>query len=435
MSFAKNTLGVLGTRVLMIFLSLAGGIIVARMLGPGNRGMLEILSTVPHLVVSFGNLGIGNANLYFIAKKKYSIEKIVANTVAISFLLGIILLIISFLIVGALSENVFRDIPVVYSVIAFAPIPFMLFQRYSEYIFLGKELIGLRNRLNIIPGISYFIFIILLVVLLKKGVSGVLLAQLISATIAFILGVTLIKKLSRIGFQFDWQLFKKSVGYGIIPFSALVILNLNFKADIFFIKYFLDNTQVGYYSLGVSLGEKIWLVPEAIGLVLFSKVSNINTNEANLLTPKLCRITLLFSVLSAIFLYCVGYWVIVLLYGVAFEPSVTPFKLLLPGIVTMTLFLLVHSDLTGRGKARITLMVFSFALVLNILLNVILIPRIGINGAAIASSISYSVGAIWLCFFFAKETGLGIGDILFFKRQDYHDHIAPVIAKLMKRKS
>jgi len=391
MSFVKNTLSVFGTRVLMIFLSLLGGIIVARMLGPGNRGMLEILSTVPFLIVSFGNLGIGNANLYFLAKKKYPIEKIVANTVAISILLGTLLLFLSFLLVSLLSDSVFKDIPVMYSIIAFSPIPLMLFQRYSEYIFLGEELIGLRNRLNIIPGISYFLLVLLLVVLMKKEVTGVLFAQLSSAIIAFVLGVILLKKISLIGFQFDWQLFKKSVSYGIVPFFALVILNLNFKADIFLIKYFLDNVQVGYYSLGVSLGEKIWLVPEAIGLVLFSKVSNIDTDEANL------------------------------------------FKILLPGIVAMTLFLLVHSDLTGRGKAKITFMVFSFALLINVLLNVLLIPQFGINGAAMASSVSYSVGAIWLCFFFAKETGLGVSDILFFKREDYFKHIAPAINKFLKR--
>jgi len=290
MSFVKNTLSVFGTRVLMIFLSLLGGIIVARMLGPGNRGMLEILSTVPFLIVSFGNLGIGNANLYFLAKKKYPIEKIVANTVAISILLGTLLLFLSFLLVSLLSDSVFKDIPVMYSIIAFSPIPLMLFQRYSEYIFLGEELIGLRNRLNIIPGISYFLLVLLLVVLMKKEVTGVLFAQLSSAIIAFVLGVILLKKISLIGFQFDWQLFKKSVSYGIVPFFALVILNLNFKADIFLIKYFLDNVQVGYYSLGVSLGEKIWLVPEAIGLVLFSKVSNIDTDEANLCLRFCCPV-------------------------------------------------------------------------------------------------------------------------------------------------
>jgi O-antigen/teichoic acid export membrane protein len=99
----------------------------------------------------------------------------------------------------------------------------------------------------------------------------------------------------------------------------------------------------------------------------------------------------------------------------------------------MTLFLLVHSDLTGRGKAKITFMVFSFALLINVLLNVLLIPQFGINGAAMASSVSYSVGAIWLCFFFAKETGLGVSDILFFKREDYFKHIAPAINKFLKR--
>lgn len=433
MSFIKLTISVLGTRVLMIILSMVGGILVARMLGPTNRGLLEILSTVPVLLVSFGHLGIGNANLYFLAKRLHPIEKIVANTVAISIMLGTILFLISCSLMFFLSDSLFKDIPILYSIIAFSPIPLMLFQRYSEYIFLGKELISSRNRLNIIPGIFYFVLLILLVVVLKKEVIGVLLAQLLSAIVAFIVCIKYIKKLSQIGCQFDWELFKKSVSYGIVPFFSLAILNLNYKADIFMIKFFLDNDQVGFYSLGVSLSEKIWLVPQAISLVLFSRVSNISTKEANTLTPKLCRITLLFSTILAVFLFFVGHMVIVLLYGAPFEPSIMPFKILLPGIVAMTLFLLVHSDLTGRGKAKITFKVFSFALCLNILLNIILIPRYGINGSALASSISYCLGAVWLCFFFARETGLSMGDILFFKLNDYRDHIQPIVNNFLKK--
>ena len=430
MSFINKALGVFGTRVFMIGLSLISGIIVTRILGPTNRGALEILIVIPNLVVSFGNLGIGNANLYFIAKDKYPIETIVANSLSVSIILGGALFLLSLIFASFTTGNLFKGIPRFLFFIGFSTIPFFLFQRYAEYIFLGKELIHLRNKLNIFPAIISFSLILLLVVGLRMNILGVLITQVFGSIIALFTALYLLSKISKLQLRFSYKLFLESISYGIIPFLALVILNLNFRLDIFLIKYFLDNTQVGFYSLGVSLGEKMWLIPEAISLVLFASISNVDKKTADILTPKVCRITLLFVSCAALVLLPSGNYIITLLYGNQFKPSVTPFIILLPGIVAMTLYLLIHSDLTGRGKARITLKVFSYALLLNFALNVLLIPKMGINGAALASTISYTLGAFWLCFEFSKETGINLNTILIFKKSDYRDYIAPLLRRI-----
>jgi len=399
------------------------------MLGPSNRGSFEILMLYPALIVAFGNLGIGNANLYFIAKKRYSVEKIVGNSLSLTFMLGGVLFAFTLALAYLTADFMFEEIPFYYCLLAFAAIPMLLFQRLTGYIFLGKEMIHLRNRLSIFPAIAIFFLNILLVVILKMSVLGAVISQLLSGILTFILGFYLLQKISRPRLTFDYNLLIESVKYGIVPFLALVIINLNFKMDIFLIKYFLDNTQVGYYSLGVSLAEKIWLVPEAFSLVLFSRVSNIEEREADILTPKVCRITLLFSIAVSLFLLATGNFIIPFIYGKEFKPSVVPLFLLLPGVVAMTLYLLIHSDLTGRGKAAITLKIFSAALFLNLVLNIILIPRAGINGAALASTISYTLGALSLSYIFSKEIHVSLKDIFIPRRSDYRDYLFPLFAK------
>ena len=93
MSFIKTSFEVLSARIFVIILTIGTGIIITRYLGPEGKGMLVIISSIPHLLVAFGNLGIGNANLYYLGQKKYSIEKIVSNSLTLSAVLGLILFI------------------------------------------------------------------------------------------------------------------------------------------------------------------------------------------------------------------------------------------------------------------------------------------------------------------------------------------------------
>jgi len=433
LSFVKNVTAVFGVRLIGIFLGIICSIIVTRILGPTNRGSLEILITVPYLLVTFGSLGIGNANLYYAAKGKYPIEKIVGNSMSLVFILGILLLLIGFGLFWGFSDSLFADIPLQFISLSLFLIPILLFLKYTDYIFLGKELISIHNQINLFQSIGYFILVIIFVILFKLMVLGVLIAKLFAAFLAFLFALNFLKKICKIGTTLDLDLLCKSIKYGFIAFLALVVLNLNYKLDIFLTKYFLDNTAVGFYSLGVSLAEKIWLIPEAAALVLYSKISNLEKEEADTLTPKVCRFTLFLSTLIACGMFATGNVLIPLVYGKAFKPAVLPFFILLPGIIFMSLLLCLHSDLTGRGKPIITLKIFTVSLLINCILNICWIPSWGIYGTALSSTISYTFGALWLSIAFSKLTGVKMKSLLFINRGDYIYYIKPAINAFLKK--
>jgi O-antigen/teichoic acid export membrane protein len=400
------------------------------MLGPSNRGALEVLSLIPYLLVSFGNLGIGNANLHFIGKKKYSIQKIAANCLVLSLMLGAVLLVIAYGSFLIYRGSVFKDIAPYYTHFAFSLIPFLLFQKFIQYTLLGEEEIGYRNIIVAFPAVINFLAVIIFVLVLRLSLLGVLSASLASNVFAAALCYILVSKKTKINLRFDYELFIRSVRFGIIPFLALVIMNLNFRADVFLIKYYLDNTAVGLYSLAVSVVEKITLLPEAIGLVLFSRISNISEDEANNLTPLVCRWSLLFSVVVGFILFVLADFLIPFVYGGEFQLSVKPLMILIPGIISLTIYLILHGDLTGRGKAKLTLYVFFGALVLNIILNLFLIRAYGINGAALASTLSYSIGAFGLLFIFSRVNSVPLGNLLWLEKGDVYKYLIPFWVKM-----
>ena len=93
-----------------------------------------------------------------------------------------------------------------------------------------------------------------------------------------------------------------------------------------------------------------------------------------------------------------------LFYGPAFVPSIAPLMLLLPGVCALSSAHIHNAYLCGVGKAHTTAALSAVALGLNLLLNLILIPRYGISGAAAASSLTYGTQAFLLMSAVARLT-------------------------------
>jgi O-antigen/teichoic acid export membrane protein len=423
----KNSLSVFGTRVILILISIVGSIIVARILGPANRGVMEILLLVPLLLVNFGNLGIGNANLYFTAKGICPSDKVNANSLSITLMLGGILFVIGHSWFNSYKETLFRGIPGGYIYLVLSAIPWLLFQKFTQYSFLGKEDVKTRNIIVLTPAIVNIVLTIILVVVVRLDLFGVLAATLISNVIAGLLCYYFLSRESKVRLRFHFKLFLESVKFGLIPFLALLVMNLNYRADMFLVKYYLNDTAVGLYGLGVSIVEKIWLLPEAIGIVLFARVSRAGEGESSKLTPVICRLSILVSAIMGVMLFCSADYIVPVVYGKQFKDAVQPLLVLLPGVVAMTIFLVLNGHLTGQGKAKVTLYIFSGSLILNVGLNMILIPQFGISGAALASTVSYSLGAFCLGIAFVRMNRIGLTTIFVPKKEDYDELLVPLL--------
>lgn len=418
MSFLKKSFSVFGTRVLMFVLGMFGSIIVTRMLGPANRGMLEILNTVPFLLVNVGSLGIGNANLYFVGKKKYPLEDIIGNSFGVVIVLGSFLFSCAMLLRYLTIDSLFNGVPLLLSVLSFLLIPFLLFQKLIQYAILGMQEIYTRNKIVIFEGTAYFVIVVFLVVFLKWSLFGVIVGTLITYFLVAMLCFVIVRKKTKLKIKLDIDMTIKGIKFGIIPFLVLVVMNMIFKSDIFLIKYFLTDNELGYYALSVSLGEKIWMLPEAIGLTLFASVAAKKQSDSAGRTPKVCRVSLCVSIIAGMFLYICIPFLLPLLYGDKFIPSILSFKILLPGISFITIYLILNGDLAGRGKAIYTLYVFSCGLILNIVLNILMIPKLGINGAAVSSTIAYSASSLVLAFVYSRKYSVQMRDLLIIKMDD-----------------
>ncbi|MCX6557886.1 MAG: polysaccharide biosynthesis C-terminal domain-containing protein, partial [Candidatus Aminicenantes bacterium] len=122
-------------------------------------------------------------------------------------------------------------------------------------------------------------------------------------------------------------------------------------------------------------------------------------------------------------------YIIVLLFGSAFLPAVQPFYFLLPGIVASSICKVLCSEMAGRGKPMINTVAAGVSLAVNIPLNIFFIPKLGIAGSALASTISYTVTAMVVLVAFMKISGNSLFDMLVIKPQDFRIYIG-ALAKM-----
>jgi O-antigen/teichoic acid export membrane protein len=213
-----------------------------------------------------------------------------------------------------------------------------------------------------------------------------------------------------------WKFLKLGIVYGL----ALFILSMNYRIDILILERLSSATDVGIYSIGVGVAEKLWLLPNALTTVNFARsaVSEDAISHARK-TAKVLRIVLWLSIIPCIILYLLAPWLIPLIYGGSYSESGFVVQAILPGIWATLIFKILNSDLAGRGRPDAAMWVYGLALIMNVVLNLLWIPEFGAIGSAWASSISYLIGAFIFSVVYSKISHVSMSDLFIPRKLDF----------------
>lgn len=195
---------------------------------------------------------------------------------------------------------------------------------------------------------------------------------------------------------------------------------LNYRLDVFFVSALIGQGAVGLYVLAVNLAQLLWLLPYAVSTVLLPKVAgNQQLTATNaFLSAQAARLSFWVSLMAGIFLSLLVIISLPLVYGQAFRSSVAPFLWLVPGVVAMGHTFVLASYIAGIGKPQINLFISLVGLLVTVTLDLLLIPHFHIVGAALASTVSYSVSTMLTIRYFQRESAVHVQDILLITTED-----------------
>jgi O-antigen/teichoic acid export membrane protein len=102
----------------------------------------------------------------------------------------------------------------------------------------------------------------------------------------------------------------------------------------------------------------------------------------------------------------IGHWLIVTLFGEAYGPAYTALLALLPGLFGLCYASILRLDLLGKQRPGALSLLLAGGAILNLLLNALLIPAMGIVGAGLASSIAYLAVSLAMLVMYCKLSGV-----------------------------
>lgn len=398
---------------------LVKSIVFTRLLGPVERGVFGLLTTIPDLIISLGNLGFGIGNVYLVAHKQYDLRKIVGNTLLATFLLGACLAGVGYVIFS--FKGILRGDSATlaaYAPLVLAMTPFLLLHKFGEDLLAAMQEIHFLNKMGLLLSLLPGVFLVVLWLVTGDPLLSAMYAWAIGFLIVSVWSLAKVASRHRYEMSVSMAYFKEAFsfgGRGLIGIFAGIFVR---KVDVLFVSAMQGAEALGYYAVSVSVAEILISIQSAVTTPFLPIRLGLEKQDALIVTPIVIRHALFITAVISIGVAAGGQLLILVLFGKAFLPAYSAVVWLLPGILALSAHDILKFDLYSHNLPEFVSWAAAGSLVCNIALNFLLIPPYGINGAAISSSISYGLATLILLQRFHTLTGTPYKEILIIKKSE-----------------
>lgn len=423
-----------GTRIGIVLVNIPTSILVARILGTEGQGTYASAVIFPTMFASIGLMGIDAAHTYLLSGRRATTGQI--NTQSLRFMVALSLVISAlYLLFVRLYKG--ADDPALASILTLSTIviPILLAKYLSVAMLLGLGRIKWFNAGNMLQAATLLALMCVNMFVLRGGARGALIAYMLSEVTVVGLAVLVARRAAAGRPLFETPprgLLRRSLLYGLSGHAGNVLVQFTYRFDMFLVLSMLGLGAQGLYSISVLLAEKLSHIPQSVQVVLFPKLSSLTPEEANKLTPRVLRNALFLTFVAALVLFLLSRPLLVLFYGTAYLPALKAFQVLIPGIVMLSIAKILSGDFSGRDRRIYHTVASGAGFAVNLVLCLIWIRPFGIEGAAWASTIAYSLQSVVMLVYFRRFSGCGISESLFVRGEDLRAY-AEAFRRLARR--
>ncbi len=393
------------TRIISIFIALAQSICVARYLGPALKGNSTYINSIVFMGGIIITFGIHQAYPYF--KKKLKDSSFLPRYISLVYLIYGIYFALSLAVSFCFSSADLRA--------AVLLMPLAGYARVVNYVHLVEDP-NKRNSMTLIISCITLLVNVLLFFLTNAN-YGWMIFMLLFTYLTQSVVFTILLRCKPVYDKNSWSLAKEMFKFGLFPMIALLMTTLNYRIDVLMLKSYdyITYAMIGVYSLGIGLMDMIIIIPDTLKGVLVSKLSKGAPPEE---VSKVSRCCLAATFVIFILILIFGQWVINLLYGTEYAGAYEVVVLTSIGVFFIGYFKLIAQYNIVNGKQVRNVILLSAAIITNVIGNLLLVPKMGINGAAIATSMGNCVCGFLFILSFTKETHTSIKDMIVVKKSD-----------------
>ncbi|NYZ76099.1 flippase [Candidatus Micrarchaeota archaeon] len=402
-SVTKGTLYLIIAQVIFLVVGYVVQITLGRLMGPEVYGVFGVIVGIMSVVTLVPSSGVPVAVSKFVGENEQKAGGIMREGLRIQLAICTVLFIIYFSSAELIAS-------------AFSDPRFVLYVRITSIsIFLA----GIGNLYyNYLNGMRYFWkqsvvyavssitkLLAILLVVLGFGLLGAVSDYLFSYLTILVLSFWFSGRIT--GGGFDWRkLFYFSAP--LIVYAALS--NILQNMDLFMVKALLKSDDLaGYYTSASMIGKLFYLLVGTLFATLIPAISNSIAKNDKKRTTKYVTSSIRYAVMLLVPISLVvsptATGLVSIVYSTKFAPAGEPLSIFIFGACFLTLLTGLSSMIIAAGRPKVCMGIFALACAISLALGIMLIPTMGIYGAAVATTGSTLVGMVIAAYYVAKEFG------------------------------
>ena len=404
--FRRDLTGTFLAQIGILGIGTLTGVLSARLLGPQGRGELAALTLWPTTLIFLGEMGINTALVFHVGKQRFGLAE-VWTAGAVLGALQTVAVILAGLIVIPLA---LRRYPVgirrlSFDFLCFAP--FIIFSGQPLSIFQGRRNLPTYNALRAAAPATYALGLVALFFLHRPYLREVVFCQLTAVVLIAGLAYSLLCRQER--FRFVWRpgAFKSLLSFGWKTQLSNVTAFVNQRLDQLLLCLFIPPSELVLYVVAVTVSTAVGVFPQAAGTVTYATGSSSSSTEAGRIIARSVQASLIWLAAGCAFLFVVVPWAIPWVFGRAFAGSALACRILLPGALALGLSQVLYDGARALNHPALPSIAEGCSMIITLGCLYLLVPRFGLVGAAIASTLAYTASLGVMLVLFRRRTGLG----------------------------
>lgn len=392
-SLARNSSVRLVAYVGMVGMGFIYAIVTARWLGPADKGVLATLTFFAVMFSQLGCLGLGDAAVVLVGQGRASFQQalsaIVGGLLPTAMVMTVALFCVASVSLGADWDDVWLPI-----IAACLGVPAFAFFTVLSQVLNIQERFFATSLVQLAQAIVMAAATVALVVIWELGVLGAMSSVAASSVVASVAVFWLLRQRGySLRPRWDTGFLRRAVPYGLrVQVSGPP--PITDRADIVLVYALGGQAAAGHYSVALTLGTMVGLAPLAISHVSFPRLARLAPSDASSLTARTARYGLGAALVVAVLLLVTAPFGLPVVFGEPYAPAVAPALILLAAYLLSSAQWLLGRAAAARGNAGILAWSYGANLVVMAGLDFVLIPTLGITGAAIGSAAGAAVGVV-----------------------------------------
>lgn len=398
-------------RIGALLLGTAVAVALARWLGPSARGVFAIVTLTPTILVAIANLGLGSSAVYFVSRDPARFGTALANATLLTAVASAVIALTAVVARSLIAQAVpaLADPWLLAAVLASVPV--LLLYTFVHPLLQAMRSFAWSSALLVVGYGLYLAALFVFVVALGLGLGGAVAGWLIAHALLLVVGLYALRRTGSVR-RPDLGLLGIELAYGVPSWGGSLGMTVTTRAPLFLAGILLPPDEVGRFAVAITLAELLWYPAESVGVGLGPLTARASRNGATVPTAVVTRSVLAVTAVGGSVMVVAAGPLLTVLFGHEFAAAADFLRVLVPGVVALSVSKVLMSDLIGRGRPGLVFLAFAVGSVVSTGLGGLVIGTLPGPAPAVVSSVAYAAATAVFLTAYTRVTRTSIRSLL-----------------------